>query len=158
MTMTFSTLSRLERVLYTRDSPLGDPYAVALATSSDGKEHTVLACSKKINLDYLRLLEGMDLALQMTENGPQVKPLSQQPPEVQEHLFAALEAGEGHRASKNMIPHLEKPAPVVHNDGDADNSQRAKKMPDLNELAINIAKLSHELGLPTAMWIHIPTE
>ena len=160
MTLTFSTRSRLERVLYTRESPHGTPYAVGLATNSDGQEHTVLACSKRIDLDHLRLLEGQDLALQMTESGPQVKPLSQQPKEVQEHLIAALEAGEGQRASEVKIPHLQKPAPDLtrREEPAATHGQHGTHLPKLSELATTVAHLAHELGLATAMWVHLPPE
>lgn len=159
MTLTFSTRSRLERVLYTRESPHGTPYAVGLATNSDGQEHTILAFSKRINLDHLRLLEGQDLALQMTESGPQVKPLSQQPLEVQEHLVSALEAGEGQRASEVKIPHLQKPAPeAVDRDSCAMHGQHGTHLPKLSELATTVAHLAHELGLATAMWVHLPPE
>jgi hypothetical protein len=159
MTMTFSTRSRLERVLYTRESPHGTPYAVGLATNSDGQEHTVLACSKRINLDHLRLLEGQDLALQMTESGPQVKPLSEQPRQVQEHLFAALEAGEGQRSSELKIPHLPRPAPeAIQRGEDATHGQHGTHLPKISELAVTVAHLAQELGVATAMWVHLPPD
>ena len=159
MTMKFSTRSRLERVLYTRSSPHGTPYAVGLATATDGQEHTVLACSKRFgDLDLLRLLEGQDIALQMTESGPQVKPIAEQPPSVQEHLIAALEKGGNQESSPVRIPHLNKPAPNAKEEKVAMHGQHGTQLPQLTELATTVAQLAHELGLATAMWIHLPSD
>lgn len=159
-TLNFSTRSRLNRVLYTRESPQGTPYAVGLATDNEGREHTVLACSKRFgDLDHLRLLEGEDLDLVMTENGLQVKPLGQQPHRVQERLIAALEAGEGQRASEKPIPHVDQPLPKPkEEEGLAEHAQHKTGLPNLCELATTVANLASELGLATAMWVHLPNE
>jgi hypothetical protein len=101
----------------------------------------------------------LDIDLEMTSSGPQVKPLSQQPAQVQEHLVAALEAGEGQAASEVRIPHVAKPLQQPEERGDtALHAQHGTQLPKLCELATTVANLAHELGLATAMWVHLPTD
>ena len=159
--MNFSTRSRLNRVLYTKLSPHGTPFAVGLATDSYGNDHTVLACANRFgDLDHLKLLEGQDLELTLTESGLQVKPVSQQPRQVQEHLVAALEAGANENGNQLGIPtingresrlELDLPMDPIH-------PVHATQLPKLSELATTVAHLASELGLATAMWVHLPAD
>jgi hypothetical protein len=103
--LSISTRSRLDRVLYIRDTPRGTPYAVGMATDSEGRRHTVLAAGEEIDPDHFRLLEGQDLALRVSENGVRVRPIAEQPPDVQNHLIAMLQRGARHMASAAPIPH-----------------------------------------------------
>lgn len=156
--LNFSTRSRLDTVLYVRESPRGTPFAVGMATDNEGRRHTVLAAGEEIDPDHFRLLEGQDLALRVTENGVRVRPISEQPPAVQNHLIAMLERGEGQLASATPIPHIKASAPVPSPQGspEATHGEHGTPLPKLAELASVVAERAAELGLPTAMWVHLP--
>lgn len=158
--LSFSARSRLDSVLYIRETPRGTPYAVGMATDSEGRRHTVLAAGEEIDPDHFRLLEGQDLALRVTENGVRVRPIAEQPPAVQDHLIAMLERGEGHMGSAAPIPHIKAEAPQEgHADPpEARHGEHGTPLPRLAELAMTVARQAAELGLPTAMWVHLPSE
>lgn len=158
--LSFSTRSRLDTVLYTRESPSGTPFAVGLATDTEGRRHTVLAAGEEIDPDHFRLLEGQDLSLRVTEHGVRVRPIAEQPPAVQDHLIAMLERGEGQLASAAPIPHIEtEPPPEGRDDPPvARHGEHGTPLPRLAELAVTVARQAAELGLPTAMWVHLPTQ
>ncbi len=157
--LSFSTRSRIDSVLYVKESPRGVLYAVGMATDSEGRRHTVLAAGEDIDPDHFRLLEGQDLALRVTENGVRVRPIAEQPPGVQNHLIAMLERGEGHKASAAPIPHIKAEPPVEdRNDPpSARHGEHGTPLPRLAELAMTVAQQAAELGLPTAMWVHLPS-
>ena len=156
--LSFSARSRLDSVLYVKESPRGVPFAVGMATDSEGKCHTVLAAGEEIDPDHFRLLEGQDLALRVTENGVRVRPIAEQPPAVQNHLIAMLERGEGQVASARPVPHIKAEPPVEgRNDPPpARHGEHGTPLPKLAELAMTVAQQAAELGLPTAMWVHLP--
>lgn len=142
--LTFSTQSRLDGVLYTRETTRGTPYAVGLATDNEGRRHTILAAGEDIDPDHFRLLEGQDLALRVTENGVRVRPIAEQPPGVQNHLIAMLEREEPPVEDRNDPP-------------EARHGEHGTPLPRLTELAMTVAQQAAELGLPTAMWVHLPS-
>jgi len=155
----FSPRSRLNTVLYTRENSRGNPFAVGLATDNEGREHKVLIAGEDINLDFLPLLEGQDLALRLTENGLRARPLKEQPPGLQEHLVDALQSGAGQVARSVRIPHVNLPAPEAEDPAPpppAGHAQHGTALPRLTELATTVAHQAAELGLPTAMWVFFP--
>ncbi|MEO1004125.1 MAG: hypothetical protein AAFX65_13575 [Cyanobacteria bacterium J06638_7] len=146
-------------MLYITETPLGTPYAVGMATDSEGRGHTVPAAGEEIDPDHFRLLEGQNLALRVTENGVRVRPIAQQPPAVQDHLIAMLERGEGQVASDAPIPHTRAEAPVEHHDPpQARLSKHGTLLPTMSELATTVAHQAAALGLTTAMWVHLPPQ
>ena len=156
MTLLFSGRSRLDAVLYTRQRSNGTPFAVGLATDAEGRQHTVLAPGEDLDLDHFRLLEGQIIALRPTENGLRVRPIPEQPPEAQEHLLAMLERGEGQVASTTPIRHIRSSPNEEENRLPTTDGGHGEILFNLTELATTVAQKSAELGLPTAMWVHLP--
>ncbi|CAK6701166.1 hypothetical protein BBFGKLBO_03035 [Synechococcus sp. CBW1107] len=142
--LSFATQSPLDSVLYSRESPRGIPYAVGLATDNEGRRHTVLAAGEDIDPDHFRLLEGQDLSLRVTENGVRVRPIAEQPPRVQNHLNEMLAREEPPVERRNAPPR-------------ATHGEYGTPLPKLAELATTVAQQAAELGLATAMWVHLPS-
>ena len=142
---------RYERTIYTRCSQYGTPYAVGLCKGPNGEEHTCLADSREIDLDYLQHLENKDVRFAVTEKGLRVKPLAQQSDELISALIESLERGPD--LDRAQPPELvEDSDPPAHPAEDELNPM----VPVIGELIAYTAKVALERNLPMAGWAFIP--
>ena len=143
----------LHQVLYQRISPYGDPYAVALMIDPAGNTHTALACSKFFgDLDRLTELEGHEVNLLQTRNGLKLRPWAEQSIEASDSCDETCCASPSMELGELPDPLFAEEDPPASSRA-ASTSSAASAFTDL---ATTVAKLSKDLKLPTAMWIHLP--
>ena len=153
MTELLPTRCLLHQVLYQRTSPYGDPYAVTLMIDAAGNMHTALACSKRFgDLRKLSELEGREVNLLRTPNGLQLRPWAEQISEASDDCIeprCPSPSKEGDEVADPLLAADDRPAGSTA----ASTSSAASAFTDL---ATTVAKLSKDLKLATAMWIHLP--
>jgi hypothetical protein len=152
MTELLPTRCLLHQVLYQRTSPYGDPYAVTLMIDAAGNMHKALACSKRFgDLRKLSELEGREVNLLRTPSGLQFRPWAEQISEASDDCIeprCSSPSKEDDEADP-LLAADDRPVGIT-----APNTGPAACV--LTELATTVAKLSKDLKLPTAMWIHLP--
>ena len=133
------TRAVLHQIRHRGVSPCGVPYAAVKVIDPAGQLHHALASEQHFgDLRGLEALEGQEVNLRDTGHGLQVLP----PPQ---------DASTG-------VDEPPIPAGNPHADsGQSPNPQRqAVSSASLEEVVSTVARMSRDLNLPTACWIHLP--
>jgi len=142
----------LHQVLYHGISPYGDPYAVLQMIDAAGINRRALACSKIFgDLDRLTELEGHEVNLLQTRNGLKLRPWAEQSIEASDSCDETCCASPSMELGELPDPLFAEEDPPASNRA-ASTSSAASAFTDL---ATTVAKLSKDLKLATAMWIHL---
>ena len=151
----------VERVIPGLRDGLRDHYKLVAGRTPSGLESTCLCCASTWgqHFDHLRFLVGKTVRVHCTEGGLKLRPLSEQPEEVQEDWIRSLQTWVDYpdtRADQLELDELTTDQRKrVDNAGIAGVNASIER---LTALATTVAHLAHELGLATAMWVHLPSE
>lgn len=133
-------------------------YRLLTGHTASGVKTTCLCCASiwGQHFDHLHHFIGQTVRVYCTENGLKLRPLVEQPKEVQDHFIECLEAWDPDRETFQQRE-IEDPEEPQQEQPELDQQGKSSiQRQSLTELATTVARLAHEFGLPTAMWVHLP--
>jgi hypothetical protein len=137
-----------------------NPYRLLAGYTESGIETTCLCCASVCgqHFDHLHHLIGQTVRVYCTENGLKLRPLHEQPKEVQGHFIECLEAWDANDETYQQLRIEDPMGPESDQSLQEKEGSSVVQHERLTELATTVAHLAHEFGLPTAMWVHLPPE